>query len=73
MEEASPKGQIYVTTTGCKDIINGDHFLNMPDDSIVCNIGHFDCEIDTKWLNKNATEKVNIKPQVDRYTLSNGR
>ncbi|XP_043462891.1 adenosylhomocysteinase [Leptopilina heterotoma] len=73
MEYASPKGQIYVTTTGCKDIITGDHFLNMPDDSIVCNIGHFDCEIDTKWLNKNATEKVNIKPQVDRYTLSNGR
>lgn len=73
MEEACTKGQIYVTTTGCKDIITGDHFINMPDDSIVCNIGHFDCEINAKWLDKNATEKVNIKPQVDRYTLSNGR
>ena len=73
MEEACVKGQIYVTTTGCTDIITGDHFTNMPDDAIVCNIGHFDCEIAVKWLDENATEKVNIKPQVDRYTLSNGR
>lgn len=73
MEEACVKGQIYVTTTGCMDIITGDHFVNMPDDAIVCNIGHFDCEINVKWLDKNATEKLNIKPQVDRYTLPNGR
>nr|QBH73868.1 adenosylhomocysteinase [Encarsia formosa] len=73
MEEASKKGQIFVTTTGCKDIITGDHFLNMPNDAIVCNIGHFDCEIQVAWLEKNAVEKTNIKPQVDRYRLSNGR
>lgn len=73
MEEVSTKGQIYVTTTGCKDIIMGDHFVNMPEDAIVCNIGHFDCEIDIAWLEKNAVEKVNIKPQVDRYQLKNGR
>lgn len=73
MEEASTKGQIYVTTTGCKDIITGQHFVNMPDDAIVCNIGHFDCEIAVAWLEKNAVEKVNIKPQVDRYLLKNGR
>ena len=73
MEEASKKGQIFVTTTGCKDIITGEHFLNMPNDSIVCNIGHFDCEIQVEWLEKNAVEKINIKPQVDRYKLSNGR
>lgn len=73
MEEVSTKGQIYVTTTGCKDIIMGDHFVNMPEDAIVCNIGHFDCEIDVAWLEKNAVEKVNIKPQVDRYQLKNGR
>lgn len=72
MEEASKEGQIYVTTTGCKDIILGEHFLNMRDDSIVCNIGHFDCEIDVAWLEKNAKNKVNIKPQVDRYELANG-
>jgi len=40
------------------------HFEHMKDDSIVCNIGHFDCEIDMKWLNENAAEKINIKPQV---------
>lgn len=73
MDEASHKGQIYVTTTGCKDIILGEHFLNMPEDAIVCNIGHFDCEIQVAWLEKNAKGKVNIKPQVDRYELASGR
>uniref|UniRef100_A0A069DUL7 Adenosylhomocysteinase n=1 Tax=Panstrongylus megistus TaxID=65343 RepID=A0A069DUL7_9HEMI len=73
MDEACKQGQIFVTTTGCKDIIVGKHFLEMREDSIVCNIGHFDCEIQVAWLEKNAVEKVNIKPQVDRYTLPNGR
>lgn len=73
MEEAAPKGQIFVTTTGCKDIITGSHFEVMPNDAIVCNIGHFDCEIEVSWLEKNAKEKINIKPQVDRFQLSNGR
>lgn len=72
MEEASKEATIYVTTTGCSDIINGEHFLNMKDDSIVCNIGHFDCEISVAWLEKNAVEKINVKPQVDRYKLKNG-
>lgn len=72
MEEACKEGGIFVTTTGCKDIIRGDHFLHMRDDAIVCNIGHFDCEIQTTWLEKNAADKVNVKPQVDRYTLANG-
>ncbi|KAK0162603.1 hypothetical protein PV327_006369 [Microctonus hyperodae] len=73
MEEAAPKGQIFVTTTGCKDIILGKHFELMPNDAIVCNIGHFDCEIQVTWLERNAVEKINIKPQVDRYKLNNGR
>lgn len=73
MEEASKEASIFVTTTGCLGIITGDHFQNMHDDSIVCNIGHFDCELDVGWLNQNAKEKVNIKPQVERYTLKNGR
>jgi len=64
---------IYVTTTGCKDIITGKLMEQMPDDSIICNIGHFDIEIDVKYLEDNCKEKVNIKPQVDRYTLKNGR
>jgi len=72
MDEASKEGQIFVTTTGCKDIITGKHFLNMRNDSIICNIGHFDIEIEVTWLEKNAVEKINIKPQVDRYKLANG-
>lgn len=73
MEEAASRASIFVTATGCKDIVRSEHFLAMPEDAIVCNIGHFDCEIDVDWLDKNAIEKVNIKPQVDRYTLANGR
>ncbi|KAF2862648.1 adenosylhomocysteinase [Piedraia hortae CBS 480.64] len=73
MEEAAPKGQIFVTTTGCRDIIVGKHFEAMRDDAIVCNIGHFDIEIDVAWLKKNAKECVSIKPQVDRFTMASGR
>ncbi|XP_038613331.1 adenosylhomocysteinase isoform X2 [Tachyglossus aculeatus] len=64
MDEACKEGGIFVTTTGCTDIILGRHFEQMKDDAIVCNIGHFDVELDVKWLNDNAAEKVNIKPQV---------
>jgi len=73
LEEAAPLAQIFVTTTGCRDIITSKHFEVMKDNAIVCNIGHFDVEIDVAWLNTNATEKINIKPQVDRYKLKNGR
>jgi adenosylhomocysteinase len=72
MDEAAAKGRIFVTATGCKGIVRPEHFEAMHDNAIVCNIGHFDHEIDVKWLNINA-EKVVIKPQVDRYTLKNGR
>ncbi|ORZ12717.1 adenosylhomocysteinase [Absidia repens] len=73
MEEAVKEGQIYVTTTGCRDIITGAHFEQMKDDAIVCNIGHFDIEIDVNWIKTNAASVVNIKPQVDRFLLKNGR
>ncbi|CAB3364087.1 Hypothetical predicted protein [Cloeon dipterum] len=69
MDEACKEAQIFVTTTGCKDIIRAEHFGHMRDDSIVCNIGHFDCEIQVAWLNENASEKINIKPQVSRGTI----
>jgi adenosylhomocysteinase len=72
VEDAVERANVFVTTTGCKDILRGEHFMKMKNDAIVCNIGHFDCEIDVAWLNKNCTKKTNIKPQVDRYTLSNG-
>merc|ERR1712130_1070652 len=64
---------IFVTTTGCADILTGKHFMQMKDDAIVCNIGHFDCEIQVKWLEENCRTKTNIKPQVDRFTLKNGK
>jgi adenosylhomocysteinase len=73
MDVAAPRAHIFVTTTGCKDIILGRHFEVMRDDAIVCNIGHFDVEIDVVWLKSHAVEKVNIKPQVDRYKLPSGR
>jgi adenosylhomocysteinase len=73
MEDACPEAMIFVTTTGCRDIITGEHFNMMKDDAIVCNIGHFDIEIDVAWLNANAASKVEIKPQVDRYTMANGK
>jgi len=73
MDEAVSKCNIFVTTTGCKDIITGKHFMMMKNDAIVCNIGHFDCEIQVKWLEENAKLKTNIKPQVDRFTLPNGK
>ncbi|RMZ76148.1 hypothetical protein DV738_g5081, partial [Chaetothyriales sp. CBS 135597] len=72
MENAAPLGQIFVTTTGCRDIITGAHFSVMRNDAIVCNIGHFDIEIDVAWLKKNAKSVENIKPQVDRFLMPNG-
>ncbi|GIK02783.1 S-adenosyl-L-homocysteine hydrolase [Aspergillus viridinutans] len=73
MEEAAPQGQIFVTTTGCRDILVGKHFEVMRNDAIVCNIGHFDIEIDVAWLKANSKSVQNIKPQVDRYLMPNGR
>lgn len=74
MDDAVKEADIVVTTTGCKDIITGKHFLSMKDKTIVCNIGHFDIEIDMAWLNKNyGHTKDTVKPQVDLYTLDNNK
>jgi adenosylhomocysteinase len=70
MIDAAKEADIIVTATGNKDILKGDHFKVMKDKAIVCNIGHFDNEIDVAWLNKNyGANKVEIKPQVDKYTI----
>ena len=70
MSNAIPRANIIVTATGNKDIITGEHFKMMKDKAIVCNIGHFDNEIDMAWLNKNhGSSKVVIKPQVDMYNV----
>ncbi len=74
MEEAASQGHIFVTTTGCCDIIRGEHVSQMRNDAIICNIGHFDIEIDVAWIEAQVkagkAKKVVIKPQVDRYTFS---
>ncbi len=74
METAAPLGDIFVTATGCMDIIRSEHMLAMKDEAILCNIGHFDCEIQVAWLEKNPEiKKINIKPQVDQYVFPNGK
>ena len=68
------KMDIVVTATGNKDIITGEHFKKMKDKTIVCNIGHFDNEIDISWLEENFShQKTEIKPQVDLYKMDNGK
>jgi len=71
MDEAVTQARIFVTATGNKKIIRNHHFEKMLNDAIICNIGHFDCEIDVAYLNEHAKRET-IKPQVDRYTLPNG-
>ena len=74
MEQAAPVGDIFVTATGCMDVITEDHFVNMKDEAILCNIGHFDSEIRIAWLDNHEEVKViPVKPQVDRYVLPNGK
>lgn len=73
MEEGVKEGNIFVTTTGCKDIITIEHMEGMKDDAIVCNIGHFDIEIQVEQLNNfKGIKKIEIKPQVDKYTFPDG-
>lgn len=71
MDEAAKLGDIFVTTTGCEGVINAKHLDSMKDGAIVCNIGHFDSEIEISHLHKTFDE-MNIKPQVDQYT-KNGK
>ncbi|MEO8111963.1 MAG: adenosylhomocysteinase, partial [Ginsengibacter sp.] len=70
MIDAVKEADIIVTASGCRDLIKKEHFLAMKDKAIVCNIGHFDIEIDIAWLNDNyGKTKDTIKPQVDKYTI----
>ncbi len=74
MEEAVPLGDIFVTTTGCADVIRGEHMEAMKDEAIVCNIGHFDSEIQIAWLENNPDVKeLNIKPEVDKFIFPDGK
>lgn len=74
MDNAVKEGDLFITTTGNTDIIVDRHFLAMKDQAIVCNIGHFDTEIDVNWLNnKSGAVKEQIKPQYDKYVFTNGK
>lgn len=72
MEDAAKLGDIFVTATGCRDVITGKHMEMMKDGAIVANIGHFDLEIEVAHLNKTG-KKINIKPQVDQYVMPSGK
>jgi adenosylhomocysteinase len=73
MEDALAEGDIFVTTTGCRDVVTGAHIQRMKDNAILCNIGHFDVEIDVKWMETNCVREEEIKPQVDRFFFKNGK
>ena len=74
MDDASNYGDIFVTATGNKNVVNKNHMIKMKDNSILCNIGHFDHEIDVHFLESNESIKEdNIKPQVDRFTFEDGK
>jgi adenosylhomocysteinase len=73
MEEALKEGDVFVTTTGNKDVIRHEHMAQMKDQAIVCNIGHFDNEIQVSKLEaRDDVKKINIKPQVDEYKFDDG-
>jgi len=74
MEDAAKIGDIFITTTGCCDVIRGEHMDVMKDGSIICNIGHFDLEIEIAYLNsRDDIKRDNIKPQVDMYSYPDGK
>ncbi|KYG05185.1 adenosylhomocysteinase [Sorangium cellulosum] len=74
LETVAPVGDIFVTATGCADVVRAEHMLAMKDEAILCNIGHFDSEIQISWLEKNPEIKEeNIKPQVDHFIFPDGK
>ena len=73
MTEAAKKGDLFVTVTGCKDVICKDSFMNMKDGAILCNAGHFDCEVNVAELESIAKKKFLARNNIDGYTLENGR
>ncbi len=73
MDEAAEIGDVFVTVTGCKDVIVGKHFLKMKDGAICCNAGHFDCEVSVKELKSMAKEQKELRHNIIGYTLENGK
>ena len=73
MAEAAPIGDLFVTATGCKDVITPAELLSMKDGAICCNAGHFDVEVDVAWLRKNAVERRPARENIEAFVLGNGR
>jgi adenosylhomocysteinase len=74
MDKAAPMGDIFVTSTGCFDVITGKHMDAMKDQAILCNIGHFDSEIQMKYLEgRSDIKEINVKPQVDIFEYPDGK
>ena len=73
MEEAAKIGDFFVTVTGCKDVITEKSFMNMKDGAILCNAGHFDCEVDVAWLRENCVSTWLARNNIDGFKLSNGK
>ncbi|MES2503916.1 MAG: adenosylhomocysteinase [Myxococcota bacterium] len=74
LEEAASQGDLFVTATGCCDVIRSEHMKLMKSQAVLCNIGHFDSEIDVAWLENNPEVKIeNVKPQVDQYIFPDGK
>jgi adenosylhomocysteinase len=73
MDEAAPLGDVFITATGMKDIIVGHHFDAMKDGAVVCNTGHYDCEIRIPELEERATSVRTIRPNCEEYRLADGR
>ena len=73
MSKAAEIGDLFVTVTGCKDVITGDDMLRMKNGAIVCNAGHFDCEVDVRWLRENCKSSWQARNNIMGYRLSNGR
>lgn len=73
MAEAAPLGDLFITATGCKDVVTPEHFPAMKDNALLCNAGHFDCEVDVAWLEKNAVEKIPRRENIMGYRMADGR
>jgi adenosylhomocysteinase len=73
MEEAAPIGDVFITVTGCKDVIDARHFVKLKDGAIICNSGHFNVEIDLETLGKTAKAKREVRGFVDEYVMPSGK
>ena len=73
MEDAAPLGDLFITVTGCKDVITADHFARMKHNALLCNAGHFDCEVDVKWLREHAVSAIPQRENIVGYELPGGK